>query len=533
MKFLYLTKSMNQWNKIFYKTCPNFTREKTIIKWINKRNITNQTLIPTGTQSLTKTRIQSRIQTQTPVFLFDSRLFISQFHTQKNNEYEGKETKSMIIENIHKEKENEKGKEEEKEEEENEKKVKEKEEEENEKKEKEKEVEDENEYEYEDDKYIKSFYEIYNDDKDTYDCPYELLRFIKKEHINVELKIKCSSPRNLKKKDVENVIVDMFKSSENVETNNEKKQEKNDNRVNRDEADNVDNVGNADNNGSEKFKEENVYFMKSRFKEFDYPEKNVMWPNPFVYNHRLQPFILKKEINGSNESFEKNKQIIEANKNRLENLWNYSSSYGICWDWLDELFLNYQKKRTEHLNEWENNKTQIMLYASKVCKRKLIKSRKELLDKLHIDYSNNIYKNYDENENMNSINLEEDDQTEYNLLLPRSIFRKWTRTLYFYWKDRYMHYYNNTLHDYLKGEIVDKQLLREHNERNLNLKNKKMLENHSYDLRKVKGSNLYITRFIKNKNKKQENENEKSKEYEFDFTGIEQSIYDTTTEKRN
>lgn len=62
-----------------------------------------------------------------------------------------------------------------------------------------------------------------------------------------------------------------------------------------------------------------------------------------------------------------------------------------------------------------------------------------------------------------------------------------------------MHYYNNTLCDYLKGEIVDLQLLREHNERNLNLSNKKMLNKHSFSLKLVKGSNLYIQRYIKKK----------------------------------
>lgn len=63
-----------------------------------------------------------------------------------------------------------------------------------------------------------------------------------------------------------------------------------------------------------------------------------------------------------------------------------------------------------------------------------------------------------------------------------------------------MHYYHNTLCDYLKGEIVDLQLLREHNERNLNLSNKKMMNKHTYNLKPVTGSNLYITRYIKRKN---------------------------------
>ncbi|CRG98155.1 conserved Plasmodium protein, unknown function [Plasmodium gallinaceum] len=357
--------------------------------------------------------------------------------------------------------------------------------------------------EEDDDKYIKSFYEIYDDNNDTYDCPKELLRFIKKEFMNIKIKIKCSSPRNLKKNDVKNIINDMFEESENILNDNLTEKKKN-------EESNYD-----------------IYYLNSSFKEFNYPDKNVMWPNPLIYNHRLQPFVLKKKKNELNENFELDKKNIEINKKRLENLWRYSSSYGVDWNTLDELYLNFKKHKTEHLNDWENNKNKIMLYASKVCKRKLIKSRKQLLDKLNINYSSNIYANYDENEQLHETNLD-DDQTEYNLLLPRSIFRRWIRTLYFYWKDRYMHYYNNTLCDYLKGEIVDMQLLREHNERNLNLSNKKMLNQHSFSLKPVKGSNLYITRYIKKKkiNVKYDNDNE------YDLTGIGEHIYNNAQKEK-
>ncbi|CRG98571.1 conserved Plasmodium protein, unknown function [Plasmodium relictum] len=353
-----------------------------------------------------------------------------------------------------------------------------------------------------DDKYIKSFYEIYDDSNDTYDCPQELLRFIKKEFMNIKIKIKCSSPRNMRKNDVKNIINDMFQESENI-------------------SDDVVNerIKNKESNYD-------IYYLKSSFKEFNYPDRNVLWPNPLIYNHRLQPFVLKKKKNEKNDNFEIDKKNIEINKKRLENLWCYSSSYGVDWNTLDELYLNFKKHKTEHLNDWENNKNNIMLYASKVCKRKLIKSRKQLLDKLNIDYSDNIYSNFNENQSYYEINLD-DDQTEYNLLLPRSIFRKWTRTLYFYWKDRYMHYYNNTLCDYLKGEVIDLQLLREHNERNLNLSDKKMLNQHSFNLKPVKGSNLYITRYIKKRKI-----NVKYNEDEFDLTGIGENIYNTVQKEK-
>ncbi|SBT86232.1 conserved Plasmodium protein, unknown function [Plasmodium malariae] len=370
----------------------------------------------------------------------------------------------------------------------------------------------------EDDKYAKSFYEIYDDNDDTYDCPEDLLKFIKKEHMNIKIKIKCSSPRNMKKSDVKNVINNMFEECEKNAPDNwlngegEEGTEKDGEKANGEAAD----VPNYD-----------IYYLNSEFKNFNYPDRNVLWPNPLVYNHRIQPFVLRKrkDVNAS-EHFECDKRNMEINKTRLQNLWCYSSSYGVDWDTLDALYLNYKNHKSEHLNEWENNKNKIMLYASKVSKRKLIKSRKQLLDKLNIDYSDNVYVNYDDKNAIQEDNLD-DDQTEYNLLFPRSIFRKWTRTLYFYWKDRYMHYYNNTLCDYLKGEVVDLQLLREQNERNLHLSKKKMLSKHSFSLKPVKGSNLYITRYVKKKNLQV-----KDNDAEFDLTGVGENIYNTVQKKK-
>ncbi|VWU52916.1 hypothetical protein HEP_00488000 [Hepatocystis sp. ex Piliocolobus tephrosceles] len=89
-----------------------------------------------------------------------------------------------------------------------------------------------------------------------------------------------------------------------------------------------------------------------------------------------------------------------------------------------------------------------------------------------------------------------------------------------------MHYYNNTLCDYLKGEVVDLQLLREQNERNLNLTSKKMLSAHSYSLKPVKGSNLYIQRYIKKKKIQAKNNDN-----DFDLTGVGETIYDNAQKK--
>ncbi|GAW79263.1 hypothetical protein, conserved [Plasmodium gonderi] len=356
-----------------------------------------------------------------------------------------------------------------------------------------------------DNKYAKSFYEIYDDNGDTHDCPQELLKFIRKEHMNIQIKIKCSSPRNLKKTDVQNVINDMFQEEGVEERPIEKGKERHIKSGQEAEEDNPE-----------------IYYLNSNFKKFNYPDRNVLWPNPLVYNHRLQPFVLEKKKNEDNVTFEIDKKHIEINKNRLQNLWCYSSSYGVDWNTLDALFLNYKNKKEEHLNEWEMNKNKIMLYASKVAKRKLIKSRKQLLDNLGIDYSNNIYANYDDIHEVNSIDVDDEQMTEYNLLFPRSIFRNWTRTLYFYWKDRYMHYYEDTLCDYLKGEVVDLQLLREQNERNLNLSKKKMMREHSFRLKPIKGSNLYVTRYVPKGRKKA-----KVNVDHFDLTGVGENIYDT------
>ncbi|SBT31113.1 conserved Plasmodium protein, unknown function [Plasmodium ovale wallikeri] len=358
------------------------------------------------------------------------------------------------------------------------------------------------------DMYAKSFYEIYNDDKDTYDCPEELLKFIRKEHMNVKIKIKCSSPRNMKKSEVKSVIKGMFKESEMGNEDEQPMQQ---------QGDDCDSGY-----GTSTDADSPAYYLNSNFKSFSYPDRNVLWPNPLVYNHRLQPFILRRKKDVSHNDFEHDKRNIEINKKRLENLWCYSSSYGIEWNTLDALYLHYKSLKTEHLNEWEKNKNKIMLYSSKVAKRKLINSRKELLNKLNIDYTNNVYANYSDTEDISECNLD-DDNTEYNLLLPRSVFRKWTRTLYFYWKDRYMHYYSNTLCDYLKGEVVDLQLLREHNERNLNLRRRKMLSKHSFGLEPVKGSNLYVRRCVKGKMEMAKDDDESI----FDLTGVGECIYDS------
>ncbi|CAA9986492.1 conserved Plasmodium protein, unknown function [Plasmodium knowlesi strain H] len=355
------------------------------------------------------------------------------------------------------------------------------------------------------DQYAKSFYEIYDDQGDTQDCPHELRRFIIKEHMDVKIKIKCSSPRNLNKRDVQNVIGEMFEGGEEIDSGN-------------DMAD----------SGNEKVQDDaEIYYLNSNFKNFNYPDRNVLWPNPLVYNHRLQPFLLERKEDEDSNTFDMNKKYIEVNKRRLQNLWSYSSSYGVDWNTLDALYLKFKNEKEEHLKKWEEHKNNIMIYASRVAKRKLINSRKKLLDNLGIDYSNNVYANYEDTGQVQETYMEDDQEVEYNLLFPRSVFRKWTRTLYFYWKDRYMHYYEDTLCDYLKGEVVDLQLLREQNERNLHLSGKKMMREHSFSLRPVKGSNLYVTRYIpKGKRRVRTNADQ------FDLTGVGENIYNTAQKEK-
>ncbi|ANQ06231.1 Uncharacterized protein PCOAH_00005660 [Plasmodium coatneyi] len=360
--------------------------------------------------------------------------------------------------------------------------------------------------------YAKSFYEIYDDHGDTQDCPHELRRFIRKEHMEVKIKIKCSSPRNLNKLDVQNVIGEMFLGGDATDSGND-----------------VTNSGSDATDSGEETHQDNaeIYYLNSNFKNFNYPDRNVLWPNPLIYNHRLQPFLLERRKDEDSNTFDMNKKCIEVNKRRLQNLWCYSSSYGIDWNTLDALFLKFKCQKEEHLSKWEENKNSIMIYASTVAKRKLIKSRKKLLDNLGIDYSNNVYANYEDTGEVQETFMEDDQDVEYNLLFPRSVFRKWTRTLYFYWKDRYMHYYEDTLCDYLKGEIVDLQLLREQNERNLHLSGKKMMTEHSFSLRPVKGSNLYVTRYVpKEKRRVRTNADQ------FDLTGVGENIYNTSQKEK-
>ncbi|CAG9483261.1 conserved Plasmodium protein, unknown function [Plasmodium vivax] len=360
------------------------------------------------------------------------------------------------------------------------------------------------------DRYAKSFYEIYDDHGDTQDCPRELRRFIRREHMDVKIKIKCSSPRNLGKRDVQSVIGEVFAGGEAVEEVPDGAPDQ--------AALSGEEAGQAD---------AETYYLSSNFKKFNYPDRNVLWPNPLVYNHRLQPFLLERKKDEDDTTFDRNKKIIEMNKRRLQNLWCYSSSYGVEWNTLDALFLNFKKEKEEHLSKWEENKNGIMLYASRVAKRKLIKSRRELLDKLGIDYSSNVYASYEDTGELHEAYMEDDQEVEYNLLFPRSVFRKWTRTLYFYWKDRYMHYYEDTLCDYLKGEVVDLQLLREQNERNLHLPGKKMMREHSFSLRPVKGSNLYVTRYVPKGRRRVRTDAD-----QFDLTGVGENIYNTVQKEK-
>ncbi|GAB64748.1 hypothetical protein PCYB_031610 [Plasmodium cynomolgi strain B] len=360
------------------------------------------------------------------------------------------------------------------------------------------------------DQHAKSFYEIYDDHGDTQDCPHELRRFIRKEHMDVKIKIKCSSPRNLSKRDVQNVIGEMFQGGESAgEAVGEATGE-----VTGEAADSGGETGQGN---------EEIYYLNSNFKKFNYPDRNVLWPNPLVYNHRLQPFIMERKKDEDSNTFDMNKKYIEVNKRRLQNLWCYSSSYGVDWNTLDGLFLNFKNQKEEHLKKWEENKNSIMIYASRIAKRKLIMSRKKLLNSLGIDYSSNVYANYEDTGEVQETYMENDQEVEYNLLFPRSIFRN----LYFYWKDRYMHYYEDTLCDYLKGEVVDLQLLREQNERNLHLSGKKMMREHSFSLRPVKGSNLYVTRYVpKGRRRARTNADQ------FDLTGVGENIYNTPQKEK-
>ncbi|CDJ47887.1 Chromosome III, complete sequence, related [Eimeria brunetti] len=203
-----------------------------------------------------------------------------------------------------------------------------------------------------------------------------------------------------------------------------------------------------------------------------YPEPNVLWPNPLLHNHRLQPFTCDVQAAADAEeeaaggakadaaaaggaaayTQDLNALQLRVNRLRLEELWKYSGVYGLSWDELDEVYIQFRRQQHQRQQQWDLRKQQILEYAAVVCKRRLRAKRKEYLKEVGVEISD----------------LEE--ETREQILVPRSLFRRMTRRLYYKWHDAYFSPWRpGGLQSVLKAFITIRMLQRETNERFLHL----------------------------------------------------------------
>ncbi|CDJ63118.1 Chromosome III, complete sequence, related [Eimeria necatrix] len=242
---------------------------------------------------------------------------------------------------------------------------------------------------------------------------------------------------------------------------------------------------------------DNVYSERSRWcseavsqtdpgeRWLQYPEPNVLWPNPLLHNHRLQPFTCTstdavgpvQAVSGSkhaekvdkdatsvrhapsdgvedvsNHSARINELQLRVNKIRLEQLWKHLGVYGTSWDEIDEVYLRFRQQLQRRKERWDSRKQQILEYAGVVCSRRVRAQRAEFLKSAGVE-------------------LEAfDDETKEQLLVPRSLFRRATRKLYYKWHDAYFAPWRpGGLQSVLKAHVTLRMLQRETNERLLHL----------------------------------------------------------------
>ena len=171
-------------------------------------------------------------------------------------------------------------------------------------------------------------------------------------------------------------------------------------------------------------------------KWLQYPEPNVLWPNPLLHNHRLQPFTCSaSSASDSEEKAEQatsatapaaaaekeeeeevlscasrvNKLQLRLNRLRLEELWKYAGVYGASWDELEEVYIHFLQQQQQRQQQWDSRKQQILEYAGVVCTRRLRAKRKEYLKEVGVDIK------------------DLDPDIVEDILRPRSLFRRMTR----------------------------------------------------------------------------------------------------------
>ncbi|KAL8435474.1 hypothetical protein ACSSS7_002481 [Eimeria intestinalis] len=211
-------------------------------------------------------------------------------------------------------------------------------------------------------------------------------------------------------------------------------------------------------------------------KWLQYPEPNVLWPNPLLHNHRLQPFTWTSTASledtaqpataanvtdsssgigagaAFREAIEMEKVQLRLNRLRLEQLWKHSGVHGVSWDEIDELFVKYKQQQQARQQRWESRKQQLLEYAGLVCSRRLRAQRLEFVKGA-------------------GVKLESlDEEMKEQLLVPRSLFRRMTRRLFYKWHDEYFAPWRpGGLQSVLKAYVTLRMLQRETNERFLHL----------------------------------------------------------------
>ncbi|KFH00093.1 hypothetical protein TGVAND_220200 [Toxoplasma gondii VAND] len=195
-----------------------------------------------------------------------------------------------------------------------------------------------------------------------------------------------------------------------------------------------------------------------------YPEPNALWPNPLLHNHRLKPFLHPaRREQGSGEAAESERKrlsgeeadaaALEAkqlrmNKHRLEHLWKFARSYGMSWDALDEVYIRFVQLKRSREAQWEAKRGEILQYAAVVAAREVREKRKKEIEEAGIDLA--------------AVQPEHREQ----MLLPRSLYRKETRRLFFEWRRSFLAPWRpGGLQKLMKAVVTMRMLQRETRER--------------------------------------------------------------------
>ncbi|KEP61426.1 UNVERIFIED_CONTAM: hypothetical protein HHA_220200 [Hammondia hammondi] len=194
-----------------------------------------------------------------------------------------------------------------------------------------------------------------------------------------------------------------------------------------------------------------------------YPEPDALWPNPLLHNHRLKPFlhaarreqgageaeeIERKRLSGEADAAALEAKQLRVNKHRLEHLWKFARSFGVSWDELDEVYIHFMQLKRSRESRWEAKRDAILQYAAVVAAREVREKRKKEIEESGVDLA--------------SVQPEHREQ----MLLPRSLYRKETRRLFFEWRRGYLAAWRpGGLQKLMKAIVTVRMLQRETRER--------------------------------------------------------------------